>query len=73
MTDNEIIKALEICLSDLDCPKCPYVDYEGDELCSVKMLKDALHLINRQNAEIERLESVIESLAQQLEDEDGED
>lgn len=55
MTDNEIIEALKICLSDLDCPKCPYVDYEGDELCSDKMLKDTLDLINRQKAEIERL------------------
>ena len=71
MTDNEIIKALECCRKaktkgdclSLGCPAstlagCRYVlrtdeDFEG--VIYYEMLKDALDLINRQKAEIERL------------------
>lgn len=66
ITDEQIIKALEICLSDLDCPKCPYVDYEGDEFCSIKMLKDVLDLINRQKANAEGLTNAVKFLNEQL-------
>ena len=51
MTDNEIIKALECCRND-ECSQCPL----QDGVCSEKdVIKDALDLINRQKAEIERL------------------
>ena len=73
MTDNEIIKALECCvwvrsLSDClksGCPArkregCSYFlrtddDFEG--IIFVELIKDAIDLINRQKAEIERLTS----------------
>jgi hypothetical protein len=62
MIDNDIIKALECCIKSShfgECfeNKCPMVSEEG---CSGwtddKLLKDALDLINRQKAEIERLQ-----------------
>ena len=57
MTDNDIIKALECCKDSYfscECDCCPYIrgarkDCNGDLMC------DALDLINRQKAEIERL------------------
>lgn len=57
MTDNEIIKALSICYdynSSDGCEKCPY--YGKWLSCGELKAKDALDLINRQKAEIERLE-----------------
>ena len=62
MTDNEIIKALECCLSGKDydtaCMKCPIEPIcESDDI----LLKYALDLINRQKAEIERLEEMFDS------------
>ena len=50
MTDNEIKKALECCIND-DCDNCP--DTFGN--CEHNVMRDALDLINRQQAEIERL------------------
>ena len=60
MTDNEIIKALECCATDKmdDCFQCPYdniVYKPGNGGCVNRCRKDALDLINRQKAEIERL------------------
>lgn len=55
MTDNEIIKALECCISP-DCGNCPY---DGDDLlrpCNHNLMIDALSLINRQKAKIERMQ-----------------
>ena len=56
MTDNEIIKALECCINEdgTKCNECPYDRY--CEMLGNKMLNDTLDLINRQKAEIERLE-----------------
>lgn len=56
MTDTEIIKALECCQSeDADmCKICPFHSYTHSG-CWYEMHKDALDLINRQKAEIERL------------------
>ena len=53
MTDNEIIKALELCSADeCWCDDCPY-----ENLCTdTDITKFALDLINRQKSEIERLE-----------------
>lgn len=55
MTNKEIIKALECCIeweTPEDCGKCPYKDTKG---CVTEQRKNALDLINRQQAEIERL------------------
>jgi hypothetical protein len=61
MTDKEIIKALECCrdglLNPAFCKECPY--YEK-EICAVVSTNDALDLINRQQAEIERLSEALE-------------
>jgi hypothetical protein len=61
LTDNEIIKALECCKSVIggNCDACPYVCcnmYEESDA-----IKDAISLINRQKAEIERLQKVNDS------------
>ena len=61
MTDNEIIKALECCTQQAGCSGCPLVNsiqmkYRGGYACAEEMRKCALDLINRQKAEIERLE-----------------
>ena len=56
MTDNEIIKALEICShrnGDLPCKGCPA--YSIDKMCMEDLMSDALDLINRQKAENESL------------------
>ena len=57
MKDNEFIKALECSLSDN--PPCYRCKYDGDtttvDECMGKLMKDALDLINRKNAENERL------------------
>lgn len=55
MTDNEIIKALECCShrnEDLPCEGCPA--YSIAQMCTEDLMSDALDLINRQKAEIER-------------------
>lgn len=51
MTDNEIKKALECCVSTDDCKKCPL---GGTHQCYPTLEKNALDLINRQQAEIEK-------------------
>ena len=64
VTDNEIIKALECCqfafemdkTCDFHCPMC------GVNFCQTRLLISALSLINRQKAEIERLNSWVVSL-----------
>ena len=55
MTDNEIIKALECCMYGHKCEGCSYI---GKGLCSDKMKKDVLDLINRQQTRIEKLENI---------------
>ena len=58
MTDAEIIKALELCFTEkgttYTCAICPYHSF--GELCKVERDKDALDLIKRQKAEIEKLQ-----------------
>lgn len=53
MTDNEIIKALGQCETQKYCSDCPYLERIG---CKKHLYQDALDLINRQKAEIARLE-----------------
>ena len=59
MTDNEIVKALECCVSEKEgCKGCPY-EVDGCLLDGTnKLLKDIFALINRQKAEIAKLEKV---------------
>lgn len=54
MNDSEIIKALECHTLPSGCNDCPYVDKSAGR-CSTAMVKDALDLIKRQQAEIDRL------------------
>ena len=54
-TDNEIIKALECCTKVDACHECPYGAACLDDKYVSIIAKDALDLINRQKAEIERL------------------
>lgn len=64
MTDNEIIKALECCAnweSDKSCEECPANTYGFG--CANKRAKASLDLINRQQAEIERLKKENECFA----------
>ena len=59
MTDEQIIKALESCPSDSvthDCSICPYKE---NVFCFELLGKDALKIINRQKAEIERLQGIL--------------
>ena len=53
MTDNEIIKALEHCRKK-ECNTCPCYDDEIE--CGEMLIGHTLDLINRQKAEIKRLE-----------------
>lgn len=61
MTDNEIIKALECCYTYSNCNGCPQ---EGKIKCLELAGRNALDLINRQKAEIERLISRVSVLAE---------
>jgi hypothetical protein len=67
MTDAEIKKALE-CSQYYDCVDCPH--YQEDCVDVIKdkceLSKFALDLINRQQAEIERLQNKVEELADVL-------
>lgn len=56
MTDNEIIKALEYCVSVNSCDDCKK---PTPRICTTFETKDFLDLINRQKAEIERLQEII--------------
>lgn len=54
MTDEQIIKAVGVCKTGA-CRGCPY-HVLGTAGCISILMKDVLDLINRQKAEIERLE-----------------
>jgi len=56
MEYKEIIKALECCHVGSNCGCCPYNEFRTKSgLCVDMLYKDAFTLINRQQAEIERL------------------
>jgi hypothetical protein len=59
MTDNDIIKALEMCTSCGCIESCPmfFNGTDSTSNCRYALLGKALTLINRQKAEIERLSS----------------
>lgn len=59
MTDEQIIKAVNVCGSTpYTCKGCPYRKL-GESGCIYKMLKDVYNLINRQAAEIIRLKGFV--------------
>ena len=54
LTDNEIVKALEICSNDGDCNECKINPHKGNYgYCTSIAIKAALDLINRQKTEID--------------------
>ena len=60
LTDEEIIKALECCSNYNDCDKCNFEPKDNKKKtigCCLEIMKNAIDLITRQKAEIERLES----------------
>ena len=65
MTDKDIIKALEYCSKSSwlsDCDGCPCYDEKEDiqtSECQERLMKNVLNLINRLQAEIERLNALI--------------
>jgi hypothetical protein len=61
MTDEQIIKALECCGDEeiTYCSICPlYIQDRENDFCKEDLHRASLDLINRQKAEIERLEDV---------------
>ena len=51
MTDDWIIKAMEVCKSPVaSCRECPYRDYTAE--CTNRLLMDALEWINRLQTEL---------------------
>ena len=59
LTDNEIVKALEICQGAHDNDTCNNCKYKRNFGCRDALCNDTLDLINRQNAEIERLKKEV--------------
>ena len=69
MTDNEIIKALECCgkaFINHDCSFCNDCLFKGKALCQGFLLDNTIGFINRQKAEIERLQSVNADMQESL-------
>lgn len=62
MTDNEIIKTLECCKKPLRESNCKECAFYHSGRCSLNMLNAVLDLINRQKAEIERLNIECQSM-----------
>ena len=62
MTDSEIIKALECCL-DCNCKECPcFKIVDGQKRCTEIGEEEILDLINRQMAEMEKLEIELKAM-----------
>lgn len=65
MTDNEIVEAFKMHLLDnRDCELCPYGP--AYYRCDIILLKDVLDLINRQQAENERLSKITRPLIAEI-------
>lgn len=62
MADNETIKALEYCSTDVRENTCPKCAFYKEHRCSTLMLNAVSDLINRKNAKIEELKTEIERL-----------
>lgn len=66
MNDNDIIKALECCANTNwidECEGCPLYDTEK---CINTVMQNALDLINRMKAEIERLNHIRAELSKEI-------
>ena len=61
MTDKQIIKAVGICRTLDTCRGCPYHELDI-AWCVCALMKDVFDLINRQKAEIKRLNKNIDGL-----------
>ena len=59
MQDNDIIKALEHCQVDKSCKGCPSQGKFGKDAMCPHLNRLAVDLINRQKAEIKRLQKAI--------------
>lgn len=57
MKDSDIIKSMHSCANDTTCAKCLYQQHYQNGCCQSKLIGDALGLIKRQQAEIERLKT----------------
>ena len=68
MTDEQIIKALEYHVSDIDdgCKSCVFNGYGNGYGCLKALILAVADLINRQKAEIERLKMIIEQIENDL-------
>ena len=64
MSDNEIIKALECCCKNNNCDGCPLDYLTFSSQCASELAIKSLDLINRQKAEIERLNKEVDRLSQ---------
>ena len=63
MTDEQIIMGLKCCyLGEADCKECPFDTFE--DCNDVLMAKYVIDLIDRQQAEIERLNKEVDRLSQ---------
>ena len=68
MNDNEIIKALECCCKGDKCVgHCPFHNNKHDiDICTSRLTKNALDLINRQKAEVEKLQNELKTTRQYI-------
>ena len=66
MTDEQIIKAVEVCREPDTCKDCPYHKLYTAR-CIIMLMKDVFDLINRQKAEIERLKKKNEKYINRIE------
>ena len=70
MNDNDIIKALEVCAgikgtcSAYDCSAFGRIS--DHRICAMRLKRECYDLINRQKAEIERLNRVRAELSQEI-------
>lgn len=73
MTEEQIVKALERCgnIVDSTCKQCEYHDTYNAS-CVVRLMRDALDLINHKNEQIEALISGQESLQKLMAEKDAE-
>ena len=61
LTDKEIVKALECCVIDQNCSKCPHYNHgKQTRECLEVSIEGAIDLINRLQEENERLKRLIE-------------
>lgn len=59
MTDKQIMQALNCCTSkSISCQKCPLL---SKSKCERELIQYSFELINRQQAEIQRLESLVKT------------